>query len=189
MSGCTRSSSATASAPAACCGCRAPTTLALTNFSGAEPDFAFYGDSHGMLGPDDLDLARLADADVVYTGSIAMLRPPTLAAARAAWRVNGPRKVFDPNARPRLLADVAAYRDGGRGVRGRCRPGQAELRRRAVLWNADERTVAERLAGLGRATVVITRGAAGALLRHDGESRRSRRPGWRRSTRPAPGTR
>jgi fructokinase len=37
-----------------------------------------------------------------------------------------------------------------------------------VLWDADEATVAERLADLGAATVVVTRGAAGALLRHEG---------------------
>src|SRR5262245_44138402 len=41
----------------------APTTLAFTSFAGAEPDFAFYGDSHGMLGPGNLDLDRLAGAD------------------------------------------------------------------------------------------------------------------------------
>jgi fructokinase len=37
-----------------------------------------------------------------------------------------------------------------------------------VLWDADEVTVAARLADLGAQTVVVTRGAAGALLRHDG---------------------
>jgi sugar/nucleoside kinase (ribokinase family) len=168
---------------------QAPTTLALTNFSGAEPDFAFYGDSHGMLGPDDLDAARVAGADVVYTGSIAMLRPPTLAAARAAWQVSGPLKVFDPNARPRLLTHV----QGGGGPRpptsapfepdsnavGAYRAVVEEFATgadlmklsaadAAILWDADEETVADRLAGLGHATVVITRGATGALLRHAG---------------------
>jgi len=146
----------------------APTTLALTSFSGAEPDFAFYGDSHGMLGPDDLDLARLAAADVVYTGSIAMLRPPALAAARAAWQVSGPRKVFDPNARPRLLADVAAYREVVEEFAAGADLMKLSSADAAILWGADEETVAERLAGLGHATVVITRGAAGALLRHAG---------------------
>jgi fructokinase len=146
----------------------APTTLALTNFSGAEPDFAFYGDSHGMLGPDDVDRARIAGADVVYTGSIAMLRPPTLAAARAAWQVSGPRKVFDPNARPRLLADVTAYRTVVEEFAAEADLMKLSAADAAILWEADEKTVAERLAGLGHATVVITRGAAGALLRHAG---------------------
>ena len=145
-----------------------PTTLALTSFSGAEPDFAFYGDSHGMLGPDDLDLARLAAADVVYTGSIAMLRPPTLAAARAAWRVSGPRKVFDPNARPRLLTDVAAYRTVVEEFAAGADLMKLSSADAAILWGTDDETVAEHLAGLGHATVVITRGAAGALLRYAG---------------------
>jgi fructokinase len=147
---------------------QAPTTLALTNFSGAEPDFAFYGDSHGMLGPDDLDAARVAGADVVYTGSIAMLRPPTLAAARAAWQVSGPLKVFDPNARPRLLADVGAYRAVVEEFATGADLMKLSAADAAILWDADEETVADRLAGLGHATVVITRGAAGALLRHAG---------------------
>jgi fructokinase len=147
---------------------QAPTTLALTNFSGAEPDFAFYGDSHGMLGPDDLDPTRIAGADVVYTGSIAMLRPPTLAAARAAWQVSGPLKVFDPNARPRLLADVGAYRAVVEEFAAGADLMKLSAADAAILWDADEETVAERLAGLGDATVVITRGADGALLRHAG---------------------
>jgi sugar/nucleoside kinase (ribokinase family) len=146
----------------------APTTLALTSFSGVEPDFAFYGDSHGMLGPDDLDPARLSAADVVYTGSIAMLSPPTLAAARAAWQVSGPRKVFDPNVRPRLLADVAAYRDVVEEFAAGADLMKLSSADAAILWGADEEAVADRLAGLGHATVVITQGAAGALLRHTG---------------------
>jgi fructokinase len=145
-----------------------PTTLALTSFSGAEPDFAFYGDSHGMLGPDDLDPALLAGAGVVYAGSIAMLRPPTLAAARAAWQVPGPRRVFDPNARPRLLTDVAGYRAVVEEFAATADLIKLSSADATVLWDADEATVAARLAHLGAGTVVITRGAAGALLRHRG---------------------
>ncbi len=145
-----------------------PTTLALTSFAGAEPDFAFYGDSHGLLGPDDLDPVALAEADVVYTGSIAMLRPPTLAAARAAWQVPGPRKVFDPNARPRLLTDVAGYRAIVEEFAAGADLMKLSSADATVLWDADEVTVAARLADLGAQTVVVTRGAAGALLRHDG---------------------
>jgi fructokinase len=82
--------------------------------------------------------------------------------------VSGPRKVFDPNARPRLLADVAAYRDVVEEFAADADLVKLSSADAAILWNADERTVAERLAGLGRATIVITRGAAGALLR-DGD--------------------
>lgn len=157
----------------------APTTLALTSFVGAEPDFAFYGDSHGMLGPDDLDPSLLTGADVVYAGSIAMLRPPTLAAARAAWQAPGrsgaagssgaaARRVFDPNARPRLLTDVAAYRAIVEEFAATADLVKLSAADATVLWDADEQAVAARLAELGAETVVVTRGAAGALLRHGG---------------------
>jgi sugar/nucleoside kinase (ribokinase family) len=144
-----------------------PTTLAVATFTGAEPHFAFYGDSHGRLGPDDLDADRLAGAGVIYTGSIAMLREPTLAAARAAWAVPGPRKVFDPNARPRLLDDVAAYRAVVEEFAATADLVKLSAADADVLWGADAATVAARLAG--PATVVVTLGAAGALVRHEEE--------------------
>src|SRR4051812_39495113 len=76
-----------------------PTTLAVTTFEGAEPTFTFYGEppSYALLAPGDLDPAMIAGADVVYTGSICLLREPFRAAARAAWQTPGPLKVFDPN--------------------------------------------------------------------------------------------
>jgi fructokinase len=75
--------------------------------------------------------------------------------------------VFDPNARPRLLADVAGYR----AVVEEFAAGADLLKLSAadaeLLCGEDAVTVAERLAG-GRTTVVVTRGAAGAVVRHAG---------------------
>jgi len=87
-----------------------PTTLAVTTFEGAEPTFTFYGEppSYALLEPGDLDPALAADADVLYTGSICLLREPFRSAARAAWATPGPLKVFDPNVRPNLLPDADA---------------------------------------------------------------------------------
>lgn len=87
-----------------------PTTLAVTTFEGAEPTFTFYGEppSYAVLEPGHLDTATLAAADLVYTGSICLLREPFRSAAKAAWDVPGPLKVFDPNVRPTLLPDAAA---------------------------------------------------------------------------------
>jgi len=84
-----------------------PTTLAVTTFEGADPTFTFYGEppSYALLGPDDLDPGAVAGADVLYTGSIALLREPFRSAARAAWAVDGPLRVFDPNVRPTLLPE------------------------------------------------------------------------------------
>jgi len=144
-----------------------PMSLAVASFSGAEAEFAFYGDSHGRLGPGDLDAPVLAGADVVYCGSIALLREPTLAAARAAWRIPGPRKVFDPNARPRVLPDVAAYRAVVEEFAATADLVKLSAADALVLWGEDPAGAAERLAG--PAAVVVTRGAAGALVRSGDE--------------------
>src|SRR5690349_10186016 len=87
-----------------------PTTLAVTTFEGAEPTFQFYGEppSYSLLRPEDLDETVVAGAAVVYAGSISLMREPFRAAARKAWAVPGPLRVFDPNVRPRLLPDAAA---------------------------------------------------------------------------------
>jgi fructokinase len=89
-----------------------PTTIALTTFDGTEPDFHFYGEppSYGRLRSTDVDTAMVAGAGVLYCGSIALLCPDALAAARTAWAVPGPLRAFDPNVRPRVLTDPVAYR-------------------------------------------------------------------------------
>ncbi|MEO3743195.1 PfkB family carbohydrate kinase [Plantactinospora sp. B5E13] len=86
------------------------TTLGVVTFAGAEPDFRFYGTppSYGLLGPEELDVPLVEGAGVLYAGSIALLSPPVRAAARRAWGLATGWKVFDPNVRPRLLADQSA---------------------------------------------------------------------------------
>ncbi len=87
-----------------------PTTLAVTTFDGAEPSFTFYGEppSYALLAPGDVDPALIAGADVLYVGSICLLREPFRSAARAAWHTPRPVRVFDPNVRPTLLPTPAA---------------------------------------------------------------------------------
>src|SRR4051794_23768669 len=82
-----------------------PTTLAVTTFEGAEPTFQFYGEppSYALLAPADVDPALVRRASVLYAGSISLMREPFQSAARAAWSVSGPIRVFDPNVRPKLL--------------------------------------------------------------------------------------
>src|SRR3954471_10010547 len=76
-----------------------PTTLAVTTFEGAEPTFTFYGEppSYSLLGPADIDPALVSGAAVLYAGSICLLRDPFRTAARKAWSIPGPLRVFDPN--------------------------------------------------------------------------------------------
>ncbi|TQJ23927.1 fructokinase [Micromonospora sp. A202] len=148
----------------------APTTLAVVTYAGPEPDFRFYGEpvSYGLLGPDDLDLAQLEGADVLYCGSIVLLQPRTLAAARRAWSLATGLRVFDPNVRPRLLDGPAAL-EGLREVVAEFAAGAHLVKLSAadaVLLYPGEPVegVAAYLRELGAATVVVTLGAAGAVL-------------------------
>ncbi|MFC7550117.1 PfkB family carbohydrate kinase [Plantactinospora sp. GCM10030261] len=154
----------------------APSALAVATFAGAEPDFRFYGDppSYGMLGPDDLDRALVEGADVLYCGSIALLCPRTLAAARRAWGLTGRLRVFDPNVRPNLLTGAGAV-DELRSLVAEFAAGAhlvklsaADL---AVLYpDTPVAEAAERLRALGAEAVVVTLGARGALVAAGGEA-------------------
>lgn len=148
-----------------------PTTLAVVTYAGPEPDFRFYGEppSYGLLGPDDLDVALTEGADVVYCGSIVLLEPGPLAAARRAWSLATGLRVLDPNVRSRLLDGPAAALDGLRQVVAEFAAGAHLVK----LSSADARLlypgepvegVAAYLRELGASTVVVTLGAAGAVL-------------------------
>ena len=144
------------------------TTLAVTTFEGAEPTFTFYGEppSYALLEPGDLDPALIGGADVLYAGSICLLREPFRAAARAAWQVPGPLHVFDPNVRPTLLPDGAAVgelRDLVEEFFATADLVKLSSADAALLYaGADPPAAAERIRKLGARAVVVTCGAQGA---------------------------
>ncbi|MFI5929658.1 PfkB family carbohydrate kinase [Micromonospora sp. NPDC051543] len=148
----------------------APTTLAVVTYAGPEPDFHFYGEprSYGLLGPDDVDLALTEGADVLYCGSIVLLEPGTLAAARRAWSLATGLRVLDPNVRPRLLDGPVAL-DGLRQVVAEFAAGAHLVKLSSadagLLYPGEPvEGVAAYLRELGASTVVVTLGAAGAVL-------------------------
>ncbi|MFY1623934.1 carbohydrate kinase family protein [Micromonospora sp. WMMD723] len=148
----------------------APTTLAVTTHTGAEPDFRFYGEppSYGLLTADDLDVALVEGADVLYCGSIVLLSAPTLAAARRAWSLAPGLRVFDPNVRPRLLsgpAELAGLRQVVVEFAAGAHLVKLSSADAALLW-PDEPVegVAAYLREVGAGTVVVTLGADGALV-------------------------
>jgi fructokinase len=154
----------------------APTTLAVATFDGAEPDFRFYGEppSYGAFGPADLDQAAVSGAGALYCGSIGLLSPRLLAAARRAWSMPGPLRVFDPNVRPRLLPDrdaVLALRTVVEEFAATADLVKLSAADAQLLYNgATAREAAMRLRAAGSGTVVVTRGAQGALVvAEDGE--------------------
>jgi fructokinase len=147
-----------------------PTTLAVTTFEGAEPAFTFYGEppSYALLAPADLDAASIAGADVLYAGSIALLREPFVAAARAAWAVPGPLRVFDPNVRPTLLpgaAAVDALRELVEEFFATAHLVKLSSADAAVLYGGGSpEDAAARILGLGAGAVVVTCGSKGAYV-------------------------
>ena len=147
-----------------------PTTLAVTTFEGAEPTFTFYGEppSYALLEPGDVDTAMIAAADVVYTGSICLLREPFRAAARTAWQVSGPLRVFDPNVRPTLLADraaVDAQRDLAEEFSATADLVKLSAADAEVLYDqASPADAAARILGFGARAVVVTCGSKGAYV-------------------------
>jgi fructokinase len=147
-----------------------PTTLAVTTFEGAEPSFQFYGEppSYALLRPEDVDDRIVRGADVLYAGSICLLREPFLSAARKAWVAPGPLRVFDPNVRPRLLSDaaaVAALRDLVEGFFATADLVKLSSADAEVLYDsAAPADAAQRILRTGARAVVVTCGAQGAYV-------------------------
>ncbi|MEV4387703.1 PfkB family carbohydrate kinase, partial [Micromonospora sp. NPDC049580] len=143
----------------------ASTALAVVTYDGPEPDFRFYGEppSYSLLGADELDLALLEGADVLYCGSVVLVQPRTLAAARRAWSLAAGLRVFDPNVRPHLLDGPAAL-EGLREVVAEFAAGahlvKLSTADAALLYPREPvEGVAAYLRELGAATVVVTLGA------------------------------
>ncbi|BCJ47566.1 carbohydrate kinase [Actinoplanes ianthinogenes] len=146
------------------------TTLAMTTFTGAEPQFRFYGEppSYALLEQADLDTDLVAGAAVLYTGSISLLREPFRGTAVRAWTTPGPLKVFDPNVRPSLLPDTAAVDRLRRlaeefaATADLVKLSSADV---AVLYGgATVAQAAARLRTIGARAVVVTQGPHGAWL-------------------------
>jgi len=147
-----------------------PTTLAVTTFEGAEPTFTFYGEppSYALFPPEDVDRDLVGGAALVYAGSICLMREPFQSAARAAWSVPGPIKVFDPNVRSKLLPDAAsvtALRDLVEWYFATADLVKLSSADAEVLYDgANPAAAAERIHKLGARSVVVTCGAKGALV-------------------------
>jgi fructokinase len=153
-----------------------PTTLAVTTFVGAEPTFTFYGEppSYALFGPADIDPEVVGGAAVLYAGSICLLRDPFRTAARRAWSVPGPLRVFDPNVRPTLLPDGASVTKLIELVEEffatadlvKLSAADAEL----LYAGATPAAAADHILKLGAGAVVVTCGSKGAYVAAAGDA-------------------
>lgn len=148
---------------------RAPTTLAIVHL---DPDghagYAFYlaGTSAAVLEDADLPLLPPAAALHVSLGAVTLTSAPAgLALAMLLEREHGQRLVsLDPNVRPNVIEDLAAYAtylDAAIAAIDLVKASDEDL---ALLHPGDDaREVAARWAQSGPALVVVTLGRDGAV--------------------------
>lgn len=88
------------------------TTIAMTTFVNAEPQYAFYANpaSYGFLPPSTANRAQIANADVVHSGSLVVIEDTSYEAITECFAASRGIITFDPNVRPRMVSDWEEYR-------------------------------------------------------------------------------
>jgi fructokinase len=145
----------------------APSTLAFVTLERGEPSFAFYGEGSAdtLLEPDDLP-AGITSTTVLEFGSISLLRGPTAATiTHLVGRLRDRTLLcFDPNIRPSLVKDAAAYRQMlTQMFRAVAIVKMSETDTKWLAPDQSPESVAAEVQRLGPALVVVTRGPRGAV--------------------------
>jgi len=146
-----------------------PTTLAFVHLAeGSEPEYAFYGEGAAdqRLLPDDLPQAFPEDVAALHFGSISLVREPSGSTLELLLRRERATRVisFDPNVRPRFIADAEDYRHRlERWIAGSdiVKASRADISHIYPTDPVDR--VAARWRKLGPALVIVTLGREGAL--------------------------
>lgn len=159
---------------------RAPqlhTTLAFVALGAdGQPAYSFYGTGAAdrSMTPDDLPDALPDDCAALHYGSIALVQEPTATTLVGLMRAEAPRRVIslDPNIRPSIIADRAAYLARFEEMLGLADIVKASAE--DVAWiaggPADPGAVARAWSTSGPAIVFVTDGGAGAHIAKGGRS-------------------
>jgi len=148
-----------------------PTALAIVHLApGEEPHFVFYGEgaADSVLVPDEIPSSTALDGRVhaLHFGSISLVREPGASAYVRLLRRESGRRVLslDPNIRPGLIADRAAYRQRLEHLVALA--DIVKVSRADLEWLYPDRRAldaADSWLTRGPALVVMTRGEAGAI--------------------------
>lgn len=130
-----------------------------------EPSYTF----NDALRRRRLSPPRAADELVAGAGAVVVNSYPFDHSAQVAdlvaiLRTAGPLRVVDPNPRPALIDDGAAYRTGFESVLPSTDLVKVSEQDLALLYAEGEDAVVRRMHDLGAPTVLLTRGAGGASL-------------------------
>lgn len=149
-------------------GTQGHTTLAFVTHEAGEPVFTFYGEGTAdtLLRIEEIPPAFFAQTRILMTGSTSLLRGTTPATIRAALqRLQGQALlVLDPNIRPTLITDAAAYRATLDEMVELC--DIVKVSAADLAWFAPDEPVeqiAQRILARGTELVLVTLGADGAL--------------------------
>jgi fructokinase len=147
---------------------REHTTLGFVHHSGrAEVDYTFYVENSAdrNLRTDDLPPALDGSVAALHFGSLAtVLEPVASTLEELVRRERGGRLIsLDPNIRPRIIEDAAAYRARLESLVGLADLVKLSAADTAWLYpDVPLPTMAARWLGLGAALVVVTRGGEGS---------------------------
>jgi fructokinase len=141
------------------------TCMAVTTFDGAEPSYSFYGNprSYGLLGPNDLIPDMVRGSTVVHAGSIALLEPSVYEFAVEGFRLHGGVRTLDPNVRPSLIRDEAAFRARTEHLFSLVDVVKLSSIDAEYLYPHDRGDPSERISAMGPRVVIVTRGPNGAV--------------------------
>jgi fructokinase len=149
-------------------------TLAFVAYEDGEPAYSFYGEGMAdtKLLTSDVPAALYEETQLLHIGSISLLRGSTPDAIEAVVRRLAGRALisFDPNIRPGLVRDRAAYE----ALLGRLfrLANIIKISAADLAWlmpNVPLRAAAAQLRAFGAQLVVVTRGGEGALAWHGSE--------------------
>lgn len=109
-------------------------------------------------------MAAIAAADAVTVNSFPFDDPRQAEGLGAALAGTKGLVVVDPNPRPRLIADMTAYRAGAETAMAQAALVKLSDEDIALFYGGDRKEAVARLFGLGIETLLLTHGAEGASL-------------------------
>lgn len=149
--------------------CEKRTTLSVvaTNPAG-QPQYSFYAENSAdrALSPDDIPEQLPTDVNAIAAGSYALgVEPIASAVETLIRRESGSRVIsLDPNVRPRVVGDLAVYRERFERLLTNATIVKASDEDIEAFYpGRDLLSVAQAWLGRGPALVIVTRGAMGPL--------------------------
>ncbi|MCQ4633314.1 hypothetical protein GB927_024950 [Shinella sp. CPCC 100929] len=142
-----------------------PTGVVTSTRKNGEPSYAFGPAMFRRRILFDVAVSdALADASVVAVNSFPFDNAVQAAALAAAFQSTPRIRIVDPNPRPRLIPDIARYRQGFEALLPTASLVKLSDEDLQVLYDADWQKVASHLFELGAETLLFSHGAQGARV-------------------------